>query len=174
MAEPTEPIGSRSVFEGSVIRLDIEEWPGQPPYEVVHNPGAAAILPLLPSNEVLMVKQFRPAVRQILTEIPAGQLDVAGEDALTCASRELFEETGYRHRAIEFLGGYFSSPGFTDEYVHLFWARTESEPESGPEDGIEVVRMPFVGMVDAAREGRVRDVKTAVALLIAAERPPLP
>ena len=56
------------------------------PYEVIHHPGASAVLPLLPSNEVLLVKQFRPAVRQTLTEIPAGLLDVEGEDALTCAS----------------------------------------------------------------------------------------
>ena len=173
MAEPTEPTGSRFAFEGAVLRLAIEDWPGQPPYEVIHHPGASGVLPFLPSNEVLLVKQFRPAVRQVLTEIPAGQLDVEGEDALTCASRELFEETGYRHHAIEFLGGFYPSPGFTDEYVHLFWARAEAEPEREPEEGIEVVRMPFARMVEAARAGRVRDAKTAVALLIAAERPPL-
>ena len=100
------------------------------------------------------MKQFRPAVRQTLTEIPAGLLDVEGEDALTCAARELFEETGYRHREIEFLGGYYASAGFTDEYVHLFWARTEAEPEGELEDGIEVIRMPFGQMVDAARAGQ--------------------
>jgi ADP-ribose pyrophosphatase len=174
MAELTEPAASRSAFEGNVLRLEIEDWPGHPPYEVVHHPGAAAVLPFLPSNEVLLVKQFRPAVRQTLTEIPAGLLDVEGEDALTCASRELFEETGYRNRAIEFLGGYYASPGFTDEYVHLFWARTDVEPEGEPEVGIEVIRMPFAQMVDAARAGKVRDVKTALALLLAAERPSLP
>jgi ADP-ribose pyrophosphatase len=174
MAEPTEPTATRSAFEGTVLRLEIEEWPGHPPHEVIHHPGASAVLPLLPSNEIVLVKQFRPAVRRSLTEIPAGLLDVEGEDALSCASRELFEETGYRHGAIEFLGGYYASPGFTDEYVHLFWTRTEEEPEGEPEAGIEVIRVPFARMVDAARAGRVRDVKTAVALLIAAGRPPLP
>jgi ADP-ribose diphosphatase len=168
------PSGSRSAFEGTIVRLEIEDWPGLPPYEVVHHPGAAAVLPLLPSGDVLLVEQFRPAVRQTLTEIPAGLLDVDDEDAFTCAGRELLEETGYRHEAMEFLGGYYSSPGFTDEYVHVFWARTMSEPETQPEDGIDVVRMPFDRMVDSARAGRVRDVKTAVALLMAAGRPPLP
>jgi ADP-ribose pyrophosphatase len=174
MAEPAEPTGSRSAFQGAVLRLDIEDWPSHPSHEVVRHPGASAVLPLLPSDEVLLVKQFRPAIRQTLTEIPAGLLDIRGEDALTCASRELFEETGYRHAAIEFLGGYYASAGFTDEYVHLFWARTEAQPQGAPEDGIEVVRVPFARMVEAARAGRVRDVKTAVALLIAGERPPLP
>ncbi len=173
MAEPTEPTRSRTAFEGAVVRLEIEDWPGRPPHEVIRHPGATAVLPLLPSNDVLLVKQFRPTVRQTLIEIPAGLLDVEGEDALTCASRELFDETGHRHGAIEFLGGYYASAGFTDEYVHLFWARAKAEPEGDPEDGIEVVRMPFARMVDAARAGRVRDVKTAVALLIAAGRAPL-
>ena len=174
MADPTQPIASRTAFRGAVIRLDIEEWPGHPPYEVIHHLGAAAVLPLLPSDDVLLVKQFRPAVRQTLTEIPAGLLDVRGEDALTCAARELFEETGYRHREIEFLGGYYASAGFTDEYVHLFWARTEVDPEGEVEGGIEVIRMPFGRMVDAARAGKVRDAKTALALLLAAARPSLP
>jgi ADP-ribose pyrophosphatase len=174
MADRTEPAASRTAFQGAVIRLDVEEWPGHPPHEVVHHLGAAAVLPLLPSNDVLLVKQFRPAVRQTLTEIPAGLLDVGGEDALSCAARELFEETGYRHREIEFLGGYYASAGFTDEYVHLFWARTEPEPEGEVEDGIEVIQMPFGRMVEAARAGKVRDAKTALALLLAAGRPSLP
>lgn len=174
MADRAEPAGSTTAFQGTVLRLDVEEWPGQPPYEVIHHPGAAAVLPLTPSDDVLLVKQFRPAVRQTLTEIPAGLLDVDGEDALTCAARELFEETGHRHHAIEFLGGYYASAGFTDEYVHLFWARAEAEPDGEVEDGIELVRVPFGQMVDAARAGRVRDVKTAVALLLAAGRPSLP
>jgi ADP-ribose pyrophosphatase len=174
MAEPIHPTGSRSAFEGAVVRLEIEEWPGHPPYEVVHHPGASAVLPLLPSNDVLLVKQFRPAVRRTLTEIPAGLLDVEGEDALTCAVRELFEETGYRHRTVEFLGGYYPSAGFTDEYVHLFWARTKAEPEGEPEEGIELQTQPFAAMVAAARAGKIRDAKTALALLLAAERPSLP
>ena len=161
------------MFRGSVFRLDIEEWEGHPSYEVVHHPGAAAILPITPDDDVILVKQFRPAIRQALTEIPAGLLDVDGEDALTCASRELFEETGFRHRSIEFLGGYYSSAGFTDEYVHLFWARTDPEPDSAAEPGIEVSRVPLDRMVAAARAGRVRDAKTALALLLADARPRL-
>lgn len=157
-----------------MIKLDIEEWEGHPPYEVVHHPGAAAVLAIRPDQQVILVKQFRPPVRDVLTEIPAGILDVDGEDALTCASRELLEETGYRHDTIEFLGGYYSSAGFTDEYVHLFWARARAEPVGPPEEGIEVMLMPFERMVAAARAGRIRDAKTALALLLASGRPPLP
>lgn len=169
-----EPLGSRQRFSGRVIKLDIEEWEGHPPYEVVHHPGAAAVLAIRPDQQVILVKQFRPPVRDVLTEIPAGILDVDGEDALTCASRELLEETGYGHDTIEFLGGYYASAGFTDEYVHLFWARAHAEPVGPPEEGIEVVLMPFERMVAAARAGRIRDAKTALALLLASGRPPLP
>lgn len=170
----TEPQGSRTAFRGRVIRVDVEDWPGLPPYEVVRHPGAAAVLPITPSGDVLLVRQFRPPVRQVLTEIPAGLLDIAGEDALTCASRELFEETGYRHDAIEFLGGYYASAGAGDEYVHLFWARTKAEPDGEPEEGIEVRTEPFDAMVTAARAGRVRDAKTALALLLADGRASFP
>jgi len=129
--------------------------------------GAAAVLPITPAGEVVLVRQFRPAVRQVITEIPAGLLDVEGEDALTCATRELFEETGYRHTVVEFLAGYYASVGFTDEYIHLFWAETAEHPEGEPEDGIEVLLRPLEHMIASAKSGKIRDVKTAVALLLA-------
>ena len=114
---------------------------------------------------MLLVRQLRPAIRDVLTEIPAGILDVEGEDALTCAARELFEETGYRHDAIEFLGGYYSSAGFTDEYVHLFVARLAAEPEAPPEEGISWCASRWSGW-RRPRAGRVRDAKTALAVLL--------
>lgn len=169
-----EPRSVTTAFDGGFFRVDIEDWEGVGPWDVVHHPGAAAVLPLTPDGEVVLVRQFRPPIRQVLTEIPAGLMDIAGEDALTCAARELREETGYRHTAIEFLGGYFAGAGFTDEYVHVFWARTQAEPVAPPEDGIELERVPFDRMVGAARGGKVRDIKTAFALLLAANAVPLP
>jgi ADP-ribose pyrophosphatase len=98
-------------------------------------------------------------------------LDREDEDALSCARRELREETGYRASKIEFLGGWYSSAGMTDEYVQAFLARTDEEPE-GPTDGEveEVVTLAFEEAVARARAGRVRDAKTALSLLLAAER----
>lgn len=164
-----EPRSTRDGFAGRLIRVEVESWDGHD-FEVVRHPGAAAVLPLTPDGDVLLVRQFRPAIRRTLMEIPAGILDVDGEDPLGCAARELFEETGYRHRSLEFLGGIYTSAGFADEYIHLFEARTGDRQEGHPEEGIEVVRRPLDEMVIAARAGRVRDAKTAVALLLAGAR----
>ncbi len=136
------PRSSRRVFDGAVLALDLEDWGQSYEHEVVRHPGAAGVLPVTGEGEVLLVRQLRPAIGQVLTEIPAGLLDVPGEDALACAARELVEETGFRHTSIEFLGGYYSSPGFTDEYVHLFLARTKADADAEPEDGINSSASP--------------------------------
>ncbi len=169
-----EPLAARTAFQGSFVRVDIEEWPELGPWEIVRRHDATAVLPVTPDDRVVLVRQFRPAVRQVVTEVPAGILDIEGEDALSAAGRELFEETGYRHTAIEFLGGIYPTVGSSDEYVHVFWARTEAEPSGSVEPGIELSIEPLARMVDAARSGRVRDAKTALALLMATGRPPLP
>lgn len=166
----SEPAGSRALFEGRWVRVDEEEWPGIGAWEVVRTPDAAAVLPITPEGDVLLVRQFRPPVRHIVTEIPAGLLDVEGEDPKSCAARELFEETGFRHASLEFLTGFHPSAGHTAEFVHLFLARTRSEPEGEPEEGIELVRTPFEDVLAEARGGRVEDVKTALAVLLAAAR----
>jgi len=174
MSGPPVPLQTRTVYTGDYLSIDVERWPGRGDYEVLHKHHAAGVVATTPGADVLLVRQFRPPVRESLLEIPAGLLDVDGEDPLTCAARELLEETGYRHRAIEFMGGCYLSPGFTDEYMHLFRALTEDVPEAAPEPGIELVRMPFAQAVGAAQEGRVRNVSTALALLMAHGRPSLP
>jgi len=166
-----EPVAATEAWSGRWLSVWLETWPGAERYETVRKHDAVGIVPVTPDGDVLLVRQFRPPVREDLTEIPAGLLDIEGEDALSCAARELFEETGYRHRSIRFLGGVYLSPGFTDEYIHLFLARTEAEPEGDPEPGIDVIRMPLADAVAAAAGGRIRNASTALALLIAAARP---
>jgi 8-oxo-dGDP phosphatase len=168
-----EPIAAREVWRGRYLTASVETWPEAGDYEVIRKHDAVAIVPVTPSGDVILVRQFRPAVRSELLEIPAGLLDVDGEDALTCAGRELLEETGYRHAEILFLGGVYLSPGFTDEYIHIFLARTHEAPEGSGEAGIEVVRMPWAEAVAAARAGRIRNATTALGLLLAASTPRL-
>ena len=168
-----EPSASREVWSGRYLRVTVEKWPQIGDYELIRKHHAVAVVPVTPHGDVVLVRQFRPPVRADLTEIPAGLLDIEGEDALTCAGRELFEETGYRYTEIAFMGGVYVSPGFTDEYMHLFWARTEATASGEPEPGIEVIRMPLYRAVAQARAGKVRNATTALALLLAVGIPTL-
>jgi ADP-ribose pyrophosphatase len=165
-----EPVRSAPLFRGRWVRVDEEEWPAIGTWEVVRPKDAAAVLPLTPENDVLLVEQFRAGARRSIEEIPAGLLDLEGEDPADCAARELLEETGFRHASLEPLAHVHTSPGSSSELVHLFVARTHPEPERTPEEGIVVVRRPFADALARARTGRIDDAKTALALFLADAR----
>ncbi|MFL5799780.1 MAG: NUDIX hydrolase [Actinomycetota bacterium] len=154
----------RTVFAGRLISVEVVEGRYR---EIVHHPGACAAV-ALHGNDVLLVRQLRDAVGERLLEVPAGVRDVEGEEPADCAAREVAEETGYRVTHIEPLGRVFTSPGFTDEAIELFLARVE--PDGQGEDEIEVVRMPLEEAARAVHDGRIRDAKSAVAILLAAGR----
>lgn len=126
---------------------------------------------LTESGDVLLVRQMREAVREALLEIPAGILDVQGEDASDCAARELLEETGYRAASIEPLATIYTSPGFTDERIQLFQAQVaDGDPGGEGEDGVEVVRMPLSQAVAETERGAIKDAKTVAGVLLAFHR----
>jgi ADP-ribose pyrophosphatase len=158
----------REVFRGKLIRVEIESWPGGE-REVARHPGGCAIVAFTREGHVLLVRQTREAVRQTLLEIPAGILDVDGEDPATCAARELLEETGHRAQNVRRLGAIHTSPGFTDERIELFMA--DAVPDrSGGEDGVEVVPTPLDEALAAIHDGRITDAKTVTGLLLARAR----
>jgi ADP-ribose pyrophosphatase len=161
---------SREAFRGKLIRVEVERWPAGE-REVVRHPGACAVVAITPDREVLLVRQFREAVRRELLEIPAGIFDVEGEGAEQCAARELLEETGYRAHSIERLCSIYTSPGFTDERIDLFLAETEASPvpDHVPEAGVEVVRVPLDSIASAFEEETV-DAKSLIAILLASDR----
>jgi ADP-ribose diphosphatase len=140
--------------------------------EVVDHPGAVCIVPVL-GEELLLVRQFRTAVGQVLLELPAGTLDRAPdgtlEDPASAASRELGEETGYRAGSWRPLGSFWTAPGFTNELMHLYLA-TELEAledYDGPDhdEYLDLVRMPWHEAVQLAATGRIADAKSLVGLL---------
>jgi len=163
-----KPSKTREVFRGKLIRVEVERWPAGE-REVVRHPGACGIVALTSGGDVLLVRQTREAIRAGVLEIPAGVLDVPGEQAAACAARELEEETGYRASDVRPLAVIHTSPGFTDEVIHLFTAR--AEPASEPEHGIELVQMRLAEAIAAVRDGRITDAKTVVALLLVESRP---
>jgi ADP-ribose pyrophosphatase len=119
--------------------------------------------------EVLLIKQYRYAAECYLYEIPAGRLN-AGESAETCARRELLEETGYSAKQIVFLTSIYSTPGFTDERIHLFAAAGLSQGEARREadEFIETTKMPLSRALEMVENGKIQDAKTALGLLYAA------
>jgi ADP-ribose pyrophosphatase len=137
--------------------------------EIVRHPGAAAVVPLK-DGAVLLVKQNRHAVGADLLEIPAGKLDVPGEDPVECARRELREETGYVAGTLESLGAFYSSPGFTDERYYLYLATELEQVDPVPDhDNGEPISAEWLRLdaaVDAVTSGRIVDAKTALGLLL--------
>lgn len=164
MPQP-QPSRVERVFDGTLIKVDVEAWPSGV-REVVRHPGACAVVALTAEGEVVLVRQFREAVRQELLEIPAGIFDVDGEDGAGCAARELLEETGYRAVNLRYLAAIYTSPGFANERIELFTA--DAEPTAAQrEEGIEVVTMSPADAIEAIERGDITDAKTAVGLLLA-------
>jgi ADP-ribose pyrophosphatase len=137
--------------------------------DIVHHPGAAAVVPITDDGEVVLIRQYRHAVGGTILEVPAGKLD-RGEAPELCAARELAEEAGYRAGRLVALGRIWTTPGFTDEVIHLFAAFDLARVESRPEDDevIEVMRIPLDDALELIWSGELRDAKSALALLHAA------
>ncbi len=152
----TEPV---TLPNGRTVELDL-----------LKHPGAAAVVPFLDDDHVLLIRQYRFATSGFLLEIPAGKLD-PGEAPEMCAARELEEETGRRAGRIERLGAIWTSPGFCDEVIHLYAAydleRTQQRLE--PDEVIELVPTHIDAALDTLN-GPVVDGKTATALLMAARQ----
>ena len=139
--------------------------------EIVRHPGAAAVVPFLSDDEVLLIRQYRYAAGGTIYEVPAGKLD-PGEAPAVCAARELEEETGKRPGRLEPLGSILTTPGFTDERIHLYAAFDLADAEQRLEDDelIELIPMSLDAALEMVWDGRLEDGKSALALVHAARR----
>jgi ADP-ribose pyrophosphatase len=168
-------IGTRRAYEGRLLEVDVDtlEAPDGRRFdlEIIRHPGAAAVVPILsgPDAEdpsILLLRQFRYAASGRLWEIPAGVLE-QGEQPLACAHRELAEETGATAQSIEHLTTFYTTPGFTDERIHVFVATGIEVGEPAHEDD-EFIEVQAVSLSDALamiRDGEIVDGKSIVALL---------
>lgn len=172
----TETVVSReSVYPGAIIHL--EHWQvtlpdgSQALREVACHPGASAVVALDEDNQLILVRQCRVAVGRITTEIPAGKLDSPTEDPFLCAQRELSEETGLTAAHWQKLTVLETTPGFCNERIHLYLATGLSQGQCHPDEDeyVDVVRMPLQEAVKAVLSGDLRDGKTALGILMAAQ-----
>jgi ADP-ribose pyrophosphatase len=175
--ESARVVSSREVYRGRVVHLVVEEvaLPNghQASLEVIHHPGAAAVVPFVTADEILLVRQYRHATAGMpgggyLLEVPAGKLD-PGEAPEACARRETEEEIGHRVGRLTRLGGIFTTPGFTDEVIHLYAAYdlVPTAAHLGPDEVLSVVRVRFRDAVAMVERGEIRDSKSACAILLA-------
>jgi ADP-ribose pyrophosphatase len=131
---------------------------------VVH-PGAVLILPILTAESIVLIRNFRYAAESELLELPAGTMEKV-ELPLTCAGRELEEETGYVAGLIEPLCSFYTTPGFTNERIHAFVATNLTQTQQRLDFG-EQIRVEIMSLADALTatvDGRIIDAKTIAAL----------
>ena len=169
-------LAARPVHSGRVVNLSIDtvRFPDGSvgDLEMIRHSGAAAVLPLLdppthPDPRVILIRQYRYAGGGFLYEVPAGRPHVAGEDWEVCAARELEEETGYVGGSLIPLTSILTTPGFTDERIHLFLA-SDLRPGRVARDHdefIEPVEMRLSEAVEMVRVGEITDAKTICTLM---------
>lgn len=164
-----ETISSKNIFKGRILqlRVDTVRLPNskESTREIVEHAGAVAILALDDAGNIILVRQYRKAVEQLLLEIPAGTLEV-GEDPLVCAQRELREETGFSADCWEEILSYYSAPGFCNEKLHIYLAKglREGQMDTDEDEFVETVRMPLPKAYEMIFSGEIIDGKSIIAL----------
>jgi ADP-ribose pyrophosphatase len=175
---PEKPgqLGSRTVHHGRIVHLavDTARFPdgSTGELELIRHSGAAAVVPVLgdpaaPDPEIVLLRQFRYAAGGDLFEVPAGRPDQTGEPWDDVARRELEEETGFLPGQLTPMTTIYTTPGFTDERIHLFLATglSRGTAKLDQDEFVEVITLPLSRVLDAIRDGRIIDAKSIAALL---------
>ena len=171
-------LSTRREYTGRVVNLDVDtvRFPDGSvgDLEMIRHSGASAVVPFLSDPkgadpQLLLIRQYRYAAESYLYEIPAGRLS-PGEEPEVCARRELQEETGCTAARVEPLFTVFTTPGFTDERIHLFmaWELTRGQSQLERDEFIDVEVLPLSRALEMIERGEISDAKTAVAILYTA------
>lgn len=164
-----ETIGSKTIFQGKVVHLVVDDvrLPNgkTAKREIVKHPGAVAIIAVTENNKLLLVRQYRKPLDKVIFEIPAGKLE-KDEDPDDCALRELEEETGYRSEKLEPIVSFYTSPGFSNELVHVYYTDTliKGSQHLDPDEFLEVVEVGLDEALEMIYDRRIYDSKTVYAV----------
>jgi ADP-ribose pyrophosphatase len=162
-------ISSRTIFEGRAVKLRIDTVKTadgrESTREVVEHSDCIAVIAVDKDDNILLEKQYRKAIEKELLEIPAGGID-PGEDAEEAVRREMQEETGYLPGKVERLGGFYSTPGYCTEYLHLYLATELTPSQLYAEDtaGISLIRVPISEIPALLTSGKIEDAKSIAGL----------
>ncbi|MDT8859841.1 NUDIX hydrolase [Alkalihalobacillus sp. MEB130] len=162
-------IKTTEVYKGKIINLEIQEveLPNGKTgsREIVKHPGAVAVVPVTKEGNIVLVKQFRKALNKTIVEIPAGKLEI-GEDPLQSAMRELEEETGYKTENLEFLLSFYTSPGFADELIYLYFTDDLQAGMTNMDDDefLDVLEVSLEEAERMIKDQTIHDAKTAYAI----------
>lgn len=177
MSPPFRKLGETERFKGSLFRVSSVEFEGPDgdrfERDIVHHPGAVVVVPVTGDGKVIMVRQFRAAIGADLLEIPAGKRDVEGEATEVTAARELAEEIGRQAGRLELIARFYNSPGFTDEFTHLYLARDLQEVpldrQGHEEQQMTVEEVALADIPGLIVSGEIVDAKTIIGTALARE-----
>ncbi len=162
-------VSSQAIFKGKIIdvRLDDVLLPNgnTSKRELVFHPGAVAIIALTKEEKVLLIKQFRKPLEKTIVEIPAGKLE-KGEEPKECAKRELEEETGFTSDDLQYVTSFYTSPGFANEIIHLYYTDTLKRGAQSPDEDefIELIEATLEEAEKMIENKQIYDAKTAYAI----------
>ena len=165
-----EKVSGQTVYEGVIVNVRMDKarlLDGRiTNREVVEHPGGVAVFALDDQDRVIMVRQYRYPMGEVVLELPAGKLE-PGEDPRDSGLRELEEETGLQPGTFLSMGCSYSSPGILAEKIHLFFAEDLVQGPVHPDDGefLEVVRIPYDQLMDMSARGEIKDGKTLAGIL---------
>ncbi len=165
-----ETLSSQQIYQGSTVSLRVDTVQLADgcitKREIVEHSDCVAIVAIDDENNVLLVSQFRKPIEKELLEIPAGGIDNE-ENAETAVLREMQEETGYLPRKVERLGGFYSTPGFCNEYLYLYLATDLIPSQLYAEDteSISLKRIPVKQIPSLITSGSICDAKSIAGLL---------
>ena len=164
-------LSSREIFDGRILHVfeDTVRLPNgaAASREYLRHIGAVCVIPVLEDGSVLVERQYRYPVAQVLTEIPAGKLDAKDEDHLLAAQRELREETGATAERWTNLGVFYPACAYSDEAIEMYLAQGLhfGERHLDADEFLNVARVPLTELVEEVMAGRIPDAKTQIAIL---------